>query len=135
MPKPTIIDIEVDEVIIEPTSASQQVPPDASNPSKTSEFTKSDQSTDSKKSNTSGPFSSFPGMGGQLNWKHLLLGKIISAFTRRNGLFRSKLWIPVWIVLGILIIAIALIALVLGIIYTIIKTIFRPYTDLFRKKN
>ncbi len=152
MSKPTIIDIEVDEVITDsPQKSSQHQQPSAKPTQKTREF--ADTIRQHKDDAGTRGFSNFFGSGSanpssqaygshpfahfqnQLGWKHKFLAKFLSSLGRNSGRLRNKLWLPVWIILGVFVVISLVIIAIISALFMLLRAIFRPYTDLLLRKN
>lgn len=152
MSNPTIIDVEVDEVITDsPQKSSQHKQPSTKPTQKTREFTESmQQHGDSAGTRgfsdffgSASPHSASQGKGShpfthfqnQLGWKYKFLAKFLSALGRNKGRFRSKLWLPVWILLGVFVLVFMAVVAIISALLLLLRAVFRPYTDLVTRKN
>lgn len=144
MSEPTIIDVETDEVIIEPNDKPQH-----KSHQNTSKVTKAETNPTSPNStDLFGMFGSrsgfnhasdwnsaaqFPGMSSTGSRRNKLVRTLISAFTKRGHLLRNKLLLPIWILLGLLAVVFIICLSIIGLIFSLLKVIFRPYIELFRR--
>lgn len=81
----------------------------------------------------------FPGAGGgkMSSLKQRIMFKTVGFFTKpgRIALLKNKLLWPLWAILGIILLAFAIVAGFFYLIYMLLKAILSPYLNLFRGKK
>lgn len=82
------------------------------------------------------PFAAFAGAGGKLPLKMRIMTKLAGlAMNPKTARFLQKKWWPLWLILAIPLFALLIVAALLFCIWLILRSIYRAYADMFKKRS